>query len=135
VDDGGIFCETVLEKTEIIEDLSIHFVVKDLGNIEKFVGCKKINNKTKASFYIHQPKLLTPLTHIKQEFRGLLESLKEFQTPAPPRTMVNCLDKQDILISVDQKTKYRSGVGMLLYLVRHTEIDITNSDRTMEGSR
>jgi hypothetical protein len=68
-------------------------VVKDLGNMETFVGCKIINNKTNDTVYIHQPKLLKQL---KQEFGGLVELLKEFSTPAPPRTMVKCPDKEDI---------------------------------------
>jgi hypothetical protein len=59
----------------------------------------------------------------------LVESLKKFSTPAPPRTMVKPPDKEDTLIQVDQQTKYRSGVGMLLYLVKHTRFNIANSFR------
>jgi hypothetical protein len=40
------------------------------------------------------------------------------ESPAPPRTMVNRPDKEDTLMPVDQQTKYRSGVGMILYLVK-----------------
>jgi hypothetical protein len=53
----------------MIDKLSLHIVVKDLGNMETFVGCKIINNKTKDTVYIHQPKLLE---HLKQEFGGLV---------------------------------------------------------------
>jgi hypothetical protein len=42
-----------------------------------------------------------------QEFGGLVESLKEFSTPAPPRTLVKGPDKEDTLILVDQQTKSR----------------------------
>jgi hypothetical protein len=96
----------------MIEKLSKHFVVKDLGITETFVGCKIINNKTNDTTYIPQQKLPK---HLKQEFGGLVESLKEILTPGPPRAMVKRPDKEDILIPVDQQTKYRSGVGMLLY--------------------
>jgi hypothetical protein len=61
----------------------------------------------------------------------LVESLKAFSTPAPPRTMVNRLDKDDTLIPVDQQKKYRSGVGMLLYLVKHTRLYLANSVREL----
>jgi hypothetical protein len=57
----------------MIDNLSKYFVVKDLGNMETFVGCKLINNKTNDTVYIHQPKLLK---RRKQEFGGLVESLK-----------------------------------------------------------
>jgi hypothetical protein len=101
-------------------------VVKDLGEMETFVGCKIINNKTNDTVYIHQPKLSL---HLKQEFGALVKSLKEFKTPAPPRSMVKCLDKEDVFIAVEQQKKFRSGVGMLLYLVKHLRFDIANSVR------
>jgi hypothetical protein len=40
----------------------------------------------------NKPKLLK---HLKQEFRGLVESLKVFSTPEPPRNMVKHPDKED----------------------------------------
>jgi hypothetical protein len=43
VDDGGIFCETREEIKEMIVKLSIHFVLKDLGNMGIFVGCRIID--------------------------------------------------------------------------------------------
>jgi hypothetical protein len=46
VDDGGIFCKTRKEIKEMTDKLSKHFVVKDLGKMETFSGCKIINNKT-----------------------------------------------------------------------------------------
>jgi hypothetical protein len=128
VDDGGIFCETSKELKELIAKLSKHFVVKDIGNMETFVGCKIINNKTNDTVYNHQPKLLK---HLKQEFVGLVETLNEFSTPAPPRTMVKRPDKEDTLITLDQQTKFRSRVGMLSYLVKHTRFDIANSVREL----
>jgi hypothetical protein len=101
-------------------------VVKDLGEMETFVGCKTINNKANDTIYIHQPKVLL---HLKQEFGALVESLKEFKTPAPPRSIVKRPDKEDVLITVEQQTKFRFGVGMLLYLVKHSRFDIANSVR------
>jgi hypothetical protein len=60
-------------------------VVKDLGEMETFVGCKIVNNKANDTVYIHRPKLLLQ--------GALVESLMEFKTPAPPRSMVKRPDK------------------------------------------
>jgi hypothetical protein len=128
VDDGGIFCKEKAEIKEVITSLSSYFVVKDLGEMETFVGCKILNNKEKDTVYIHQPKLIK---HLKEEFGALVESLKDFQTPAPPRSMVKRPDKEDTLIPAEQQTKFRSGVGMLLYLVKHSRFDIANSVREL----
>jgi hypothetical protein len=128
VDDGGICCEIREEIKFMIAKLSKHFVVKDLGNMETLVECNIINNKTNDTVCIHQPKLLK---HLKQEFGGLIESVKEFSTPAPPRAMLKHPDKEDTLIPAFQQTKYISGVGMLLYLVNHTIFDLANSVREL----
>jgi predicted alpha/beta superfamily hydrolase len=55
VDDGGIFCETREEIIDMTVKLSKHFVVKDIGKKETFVGFKIINSKKNATVYIHQP--------------------------------------------------------------------------------
>jgi hypothetical protein len=111
-----------------MDSLSSCFVVKDLGEMETFVGYKILNNKERVTVDIHQPKLIKRL---KEEFGALVKSLKDFQTPAPPRSMVKRPDKEDILIPVEEKTKFRSGVGLLLYLVKHSRFDIANSVREL----
>jgi hypothetical protein len=60
-------------------------VVKDLGKMESFVGCQIIENKAKNIIYIHQPKRLY---NLKEQFGALVESLKDFETPAPPQTII-----------------------------------------------
>jgi hypothetical protein len=125
VDDGGILARPT-EVKRILTELSKHFVVKDLGKLESFVGCKIIESKAKNTIYIHQPKLLN---NLKEQFIALVESLKDFETPAPPQTIIKCPDKDDTLLSPDKQTKFRSGVGMLLYLVKHSRFDSAKSVR------
>jgi hypothetical protein len=72
VDDGDIFARQTEVKI-ILTDLANHFVLKDLGIMEYFVGCKIIENKAKNTIYIHQPKLLN---NLKENFVALVESLK-----------------------------------------------------------
>jgi hypothetical protein len=40
-------------------------------------------------------------------------------------------EKGDPLLTPEQQTKYRSGVGMLLYLVKHSRPDISNAVREL----
>jgi hypothetical protein len=60
VDDGGIFARPT-EVKRILTELSKHFVVKDSGKMESFVGFKIIENIAKNTIYIYQPKLLNNL--------------------------------------------------------------------------
>jgi hypothetical protein len=56
VEDGGIFCKKESRNKEVMDSLSSYFVVKDLGEMETFVGCKILNNKERDTVYTHQPK-------------------------------------------------------------------------------
>jgi hypothetical protein len=40
-------------------------------------------------------------------------------------------EKRDPWLTPDEQTKYRSGVGMLLYLVQHSRPDISNAARDL----
>jgi hypothetical protein len=53
--------------------------------------------------------------------------LENHKPPPPPRTNNQHHNKGKILISSEDQTKLSSGVGMLLYLVRHSRPDIANA--------
>ena len=125
VDDGGIFSSKE-EIKEVLEALKKHFIVKDLGKMETFVGCKIIEHQNMT--LIHQPKLIK---HLKEQFGELVQNMKTYTTPAAPKTIITRPGKGELLISPQDQTKFRSGVGMLLYLVKHSRLDIANSVREL----
>jgi hypothetical protein len=45
--------------------------------------------------------------------------------------MVKHQDNKNTLITFEQQTKFRSGLGMLLYLVNHSKFEIINSAREL----
>jgi hypothetical protein len=53
--------------------------------------------------------------------------MKFYKTPVAPRTYMHPPEQGDILISSKDQTKFWSGVGMSLYLVKHSRPDIANS--------
>jgi hypothetical protein len=103
-------------------------VVKDLGPVDTFVGCKIIENKEKDTIWIHQPKLIK---NLEEQFGPLVTDMRTYKTPAAPRTNIQRPKKGEILISSEDQTKFRSGVGMLLYLVKHSRPDIANAVREL----
>ena len=40
-------------------------------------------------------------------------------------------EKDDPILTLGEQTKYRSGVGMLLYLIKHSRPDISNAVREL----
>ena len=127
VDDGGIIGtqETI---DELVSGLSEDFKVKYLGQMEHFVGCHLIENKAKDTLWIHQPKLIK---NLKTHFGQLVESVRFFSTPAIPRTVIIRPTAEETKLSTEEQTKFRSGVGMLLYLVKHSRPDIANAVREL----
>jgi hypothetical protein len=117
INDGGIFGNNEDIK-QMISALSKTFTVKDLWKLEHFIGCHMIEDiKNKNKMYIHQPKLLK---HLHEEFKHLIGKPKQYKTPAGPKTCIIRPAPEDKLIKKQEQTIYRSGVGMLLYLVKHS---------------
>jgi hypothetical protein len=86
--------------------------------LEHFVGCHIIQDpKDKNKIFIHQPKF----KHLDWFFK----------TPAGPKTTITCPEKEDKFISKKEQTIYRSGLGMLLYLVKHSRPEISNAVREL----
>lgn len=124
VDDGGIIAtdETI---TQVMQLLNKHFNIKDLGPMKNFVGCELIKHNN--SIWIHQPKLIK---HLKDTFQEITEK-KTYKTPAAPKTTIMRPEETDPLINKEKQSLYRSGVGMLLYLVKHSRPDIANAVREL----
>jgi hypothetical protein len=127
VDDGGIIgTQEVIDK--VMKSMSKVFTVKDLGPMENFVGCRLIENKEKDTIWIHQPKLIK---HLEESFTSLITSDRVFKTPAAPKTVIMRPQEGDPKISAADQSLFRSGVGMLLYLIKHSRPDLSNSIREL----
>jgi hypothetical protein len=127
VDDGGII-GTKEEIEKLLSALAKDFNVKFLGEMEHFVGCHLIQNKRKDTIWIHQPKLLK---NLKETFGDMVKNKRVFATPGAPRTVVMRPQTDDPLISIEDQKLFRTGVGMLLYLVKHSRPDIANAVREL----
>jgi hypothetical protein len=127
VDDGAIIGADEVIK-EVMTALGKAFQVKDLGTMKHSVGCPIIENKDKDTIYIHQPKLIK---HLEEAFGSYVTTSKVSITPGAPKYVVMRPGKGDPLLKPEEQTKYRSGVGMLLYLVKHSRPDISYAVREL----
>jgi hypothetical protein len=127
VDDGGIIGTSKIID-QVIQCMAKTFTVKDLGPMEHFVGCHLLENKSRNTMWIHQPKLIR---HLEESFMHLMQDTRSYRTPGAPKTVVLRPISTDELISAKDQSLYRSGVGMLLYLIKHSRPDLSNAVREL----
>ena len=96
--------------------------------MKTFVGCDIIKSKDKKAIWLHQSKLIK---HLKQNFNDEVKHFRSFKTPAGPKTIVMRPLPDDPKLSEEQQSRYRSGVGMLLYLIKHSRPDLANAIREL----
>ena len=111
----------------VIQKIEERFSIKKMGQVKLYVGCKIIRNKEKTMF-IAQPDLIDKL---QKTFGNKVNNLYNYKTPGPPGESVVRPKEQNELITNNDQKEFRSGVGMLLYLVKHSRPDISNAVREL----
>ena len=76
--------------------------------------------------WIHQPHLLTKL---EKKFGDYVKDFQVYKTPGTPG--LGTLRNPKTTVDANKHAIYRSSVGMLLYLVKHTRPDIANAVREL----
>jgi hypothetical protein len=94
--------------------------------LQNYVGCH-FDEKDKGTVVVTQPKLFASL---KKKFGKLVDN-SEYATPAAPRSVIMRPEESDTKISEDKQKDFRSGVGMLLYLVKYSRPDMANITREL----
>ena len=113
-------------KTEI----QSHFNIKDEEKMKEYVGCT-VHREESGKLTMWQPHLLRK---IELEFGEELKDMRTYATPAGPgETIIRMSDeeKETLGLKKEKQTRYRSGVGMLLYLIKFSRPDIANSVREL----
>ena len=124
VDDGYIIADSNGIQ-EIQQDLEESFKIKFKNGIDEYVGCTVVEQGQYVLF--KQPHLIKRL---EKNFHSKVPT-RSYDTPFAPGTGVNRSESQSELLSTEDQKIYRSGVGMLLYLVKYSRPDIANSVREL----
>ena len=98
------------------------------NKLTDYLSCeiKFSDDKTKA--WIGQPHMIKK---IETTFGNEVSSLQQFRTPGTPGQGLIKAQTDDDKVSTEQQSRYRTGVGMLLYLIKHSRPDISNAVREL----
>jgi hypothetical protein len=112
VDDGGVNGKPDAIK-KVMAALGKVFKVKNMGEMEKFVGCHIIDTIEKDGVWIHQPKLLK---NLKKNLKDILGDTKSiFKSPSAPNTVIIRPQEGDPLVTPERQKQFRIGVNFTIF--------------------
>lgn len=109
---------------DAIKDIEKKFSIRKEGQLKDYLGC--IIKFDDDGGVIHQPHSIKKL---EDKFGNLVKDIRKSNLPSPPGLNLMRPKEEDELIDSNLQEKYRSGVGMLLYLIKYTRPDIANAVR------
>ena len=62
-----------------------------------------------------------------EKFGSKVDKMPVYKTPGSPHIGITRPGKDDPEMTKEEQKEYRSGVGMLLYFVKHSRPDIANA--------
>ena len=125
VDDCFVVGDKVAVK-EALDEIEKYFSITRSENIEDFIGCRI--EKEENKILLSQPDLIKKMM---KKFNNKIKNLKDYETPATAGThLIRCKEEEEVLDDEEQK-EFRSGVGSLLYLLKHSRPELSNSVREL----
>ncbi len=127
----GLYVDDMLfvgDKKEIeieINTIKKIFELRVVRDVKDFIGCEMIVQDTKV--ILHQSKLIVKFL---DEFKSEIADMKWKETPMSAKVIRPNEDSDDLL-DTSKQTRYQSGVGTLLYIIKHSRPDLSNAVREL----
>ena len=122
----------VIGKKEQIQEFATmiqkEFSVKIQHNLADYLGCEFHMNKERTKDWLGQPSIIKSL---EQKFGEKAMKARLSLTPGTPRFIARRLENEKDKVNAQDHETYRSGVGTLLYLTKHSRPDISNPVREL----
>lgn len=127
VDD--ILCVGTPEAIQMaITDIREDFELTVDGTLTDYLGCEINFSSDGKAAWLGQPHLMK---NLKSKFEGFVKSSKSVKTPGTPGfKSQKPMNDEEKLKPAEQKL-YRSGIGMLNYLVKHSRPDLASPVREL----
>eukprot|EP00804_Cyclotella_cryptica_P029407 CCRYP_013350-RA/>CCRYP_013350-RA protein AED:0.32 eAED:0.07 QI:0/-1/0/1/-1/1/1/0/170 len=108
------------------ELLKKHFKCDNVGKVKDYIGCKLDISSDRQSPKMTQPVLVKSLT---DEFEDIAQDKAALAPAKPGNILTKCENSPKL--KPEKHSRYRTGVGKLLYLTKHSRPDIANVVREL----
>jgi Reverse transcriptase (RNA-dependent DNA polymerase) len=114
---------------EVIEELKgYNFGLKVEDHLTDYLSCRIITNLDDKTLFIMQPHLIK---NLEVKFGDEIVNLSNYGTPGTPCFKIVRPSENVDKIDPDLQARYRSGVGMLLFLIKYLRPDLANIVREL----
>ena len=118
--------KVIIEEVEAIKAMG--YVVTVSEDLRDYLSCKLNFSNDNKRACLTQPHLIK---HMEEKFGEDIKKMMIYKTPGTPNFRVIKNKLEEDIAEDDIQNRYRSGVGMLLYLVKHSRPDIANAVREL----
>ena len=104
------------------------FTVKIEDDLTDYLSCQINRSKDGKTACLTQPHLIK---NLEAKFGDMVKDMMNYRTPGTTSQGLIRPDDKKTTLSKEEHEMYRSGVGMLLFLVKHSRPDIANAVREL----
>ena len=114
---------------DTIQLIKIVFTITVEGGVNDFLGCSILRRGKDPICWLHQPHLIKKL---REKFTQHIGKKKVKLTPGTPRKIIKrCKEDDPTILNKEMQELYQSGVGSLLYLLKHSRPELSNPVREL----
>jgi hypothetical protein len=101
-----------------------NLMLKIENNLHDYLSCEIVLSDDRTKTWLGQPHLIS---NLEKKYGETVQKLYNYLTPGTPRLHQVRGKDTALILSKEKQERYRSGIGMLLYLVKHSQPDIANA--------
>ena len=99
-----------------------NLMLKVENNLHDYLSCKILLSDDRTKVW---------LGHLEKKYGEEVQKLYNYLTPGTPGLHQVREEDTSLILSKERQERYHSGIGMLLYLVKHSRPDIANAVREL----
>jgi hypothetical protein len=116
-----------------IDELIVDFKTSGLNlkvenNLTDYLFCTLIENAESKEILILQPHLIN---NLEANFGDKVKRKRVYKTPGTPRFQIDCPENDEDIIEPNLQSRYCSGVGMLLHLIKYSQPDLSGGCQSL----